>query len=565
MGKKVRDVTDFNDLHCAAGLDAVRVQIEAAVQRLLERPAANESPDPSDFVSADLDDLPAGDVPPAPPVQDTAERSLDDLLKQFALIYPSGEVWDTHKQMKLKVSAFKRLVGKKLGQEWLDAEGKRQINDEDIQSAVRAAKKRGVPGIDRALERFVYLEPSRTVWDAELRQVIGIDDLKVMIPAAYEHWLHEPNRKVVLKQNLVFDPTQRCDPDTHINMFRGLPLEPVRDDEACRGIRALLWSLCNANDEIWTWLVRWLAFPLQNVGAKLRTAVLMHSEVQGSGKSLFFDGVMRPIYGEYSATLGQHQMESQYTDWQSNLLYGLFEEIFSRSSKYNQMGTIKQLITGETARIEKKFVSGWEEANHMNAVFLSNEIQPFPVETSDRRFLVIWPRNKIDPELKNRVSWEIKNGGPAAFWGWLLAQDLDGFDQYTEAPMTREKQRLIDFGLPSWESFYREWSAGNLDAPYHSCLSDDLYRVYVAWCREGNERVMTREKFSAALSARVRRKSSLKWYDPPGPSAMGRKERKGTFFLLHEKPHGQLQIDWLTGCVHNIRELSGLNRVEVDS
>ena len=69
---------------------------------------------------------------------------------------------------------------------------------------------------------------------------------------------------------------------------------------------------------------RWLAYPLQHVGAKLRTAVLMHSEMQGSGKSLFFEGVMRPIYGRYAATLGQHQMESQYTDWQSNLLYGLF-------------------------------------------------------------------------------------------------------------------------------------------------------------------------------------------------------------------------------------------------
>ncbi|MDO6749117.1 hypothetical protein, partial [Gilvimarinus sp. 1_MG-2023] len=111
--------------------------------------------------------------------------------------------------------------------------------------------------------------------------------------------------------------------------------------------------------------------------------------------------------------------------------------------------------------------------------------------------------------------------------------DLADFDQYSEAPMTPEKQRLIDFGLPSWESFYREWAAGNLDAPYHTCLSDDLYRVYVKWCREGNERLMTREKFSAALSAREKRRSSVKWYDPPTPTVINRRERKGTFFVLH--------------------------------
>ncbi len=139
-----------------------------------------------------------------------------------------------------------------------------------------------------------------------------------------------------------------------------------------------------------SWLALWLAYPLQHVGAKMATAVLMHSEVHGSGKSLLFDGVMRPIYGEYGATLGQQQMESQYTDWQSNLLYGLFEEIFSREKKYSQTGTMKQMITATSTRIEKKFVSGWEEDNHMNCIFLSNELQPFPVEPSDRRFLVVW-------------------------------------------------------------------------------------------------------------------------------------------------------------------------------
>ncbi len=554
---------DFNDLHVQCGREEVRRQIEAAVQGFGAANDCNEnacSPVPSSDVIGEIEDRePDSSLADAPMVVDSDVITIDDCLKRFALIYPDGGVWDTQTQRKLKVPAFKRVVGKGVAAKWLDAPAKRQVNDEDIQSVVRAAQRRGLPGIDRAMQRFVYLEPSRTVWDCELRQIIGMDELKCMIPVLFDTWNTAPDRRMILKRNLVFDPTQQCDPDTHINMFRGLPLEPVKGDSRCEAIRDLLFRLCNGDNEIFTWLVRWLAYPLQYVGAKLRTAVLMHSDVQGSGKSLFFDGVMRPIYGEYSATLGQHQMESQYTDWQSNLLYGLFEEIFSRSSKYNQTGTIKQLITGETTRIEKKFVSGWEEANHLNAVFLSNEIQPFPVETSDRRFLVVWPRHKIGDDLKDRVNSEINNGGPEAFYAWLMSVDCGDFNRYSEAPMTPAKQRLIDFGLPSWEAFYREWSAGNLEAPYHSCLSDDLYKVYCRWCREGNERLMTREKFSAAIAAKERRRPSMKWYDPPGRNVANRVERKGTFFVIYQKPEGQTQKDWLTGCVAAFRDKSGLN------
>lgn len=550
---------DFNDLHVAEGLAAVAAQVNAAIEKA--RSPVSPSPEPPSHGDAGGEVFNEADLPVEVVPVEASEMTLDEALKRFALIFPSGEVWDMHKQCKLKVTAFKRITGKKVGQEWLDSGVKRQVNEDDILAAVLAAKKRGVQGLDRALERFVYLEPSKEVWDRELREVITIDQVRCVIPAAFDFWNTSPDRQMVLRKNVVFDPSQRVDPDTYINMFQGLPLQPVRDDDACRGIRHLLYSLCNKEDEVWTWITRWLAYPLQHVGAKLRTAVLMHSEMQGSGKSLFFEGVMRPLYGRYAATLGQHQMESQYTDWQSNLLFGLFEEIFSRSNKYSQMGTIKQMITGEKTRIEKKFMSGWEEANHMNAVFLSNELQPFPVETTDRRFLVIWPDEKIDPELKARVSYELKHGGIEAFYDWLLRVDLGEFDPYTEAPMTKAKERLIEFGLPSWEIFYREWTAGNLDAPYFSCLSDDLFLVYDAWCKAGHERTMSREKFSNAMAVRLKRRSSVRYDDPGGAGKTARKDRKGTFFIIHTKPESKNQSEWLSDCVKEFREQAGLNGV----
>jgi putative DNA primase/helicase len=298
------------------------------------------------------------------------------------------------------------------------------------------------------------------------------------------------------------------------------------------------------------WLVHWLAYPLQNVGGKMGTAVLMHSEMQGSGKSLFFGKVMRKIFGaEYSSTLGQHQLESSYTDWRSKMLYGVFEEIFSRDQKYSHTGTMKEMITGETQRIEKKFMSGWEEANHMNAVFLSNEIQPFPVEPFDRRMLVIWPEGKLDKALVKRVLDELNNGGAEAFYNHLLQLNLEGFASHTEPPMTEAKERLIDFGRAGWDSFYQEWSKGYLKVPYSPCLIVDLYESYKNWCHSGHERQVSLKKFSDFMSvpSRGKRKRDV-WYQ------VGQGKKKGTFLIVGEPPSDMPQSTWLGRCVSEFQK-----------
>ncbi|MFP3354887.1 VapE family protein, partial [Pseudoalteromonas sp. SIMBA_153] len=84
----------------------------------------------------------------------------------------------------------------------------------------------------------------------------------------------------------------------------GLPLKPVEIeiDEAaamCKPITDLLLHLCEGDQTIYDWVIRWLAIPLQRPGTKLDTALIFHGEIQGAGKSLFFDRIMTRIYGDY--------------------------------------------------------------------------------------------------------------------------------------------------------------------------------------------------------------------------------------------------------------------------
>ena len=231
-------------------------------------------------------------------------------------------------------------------------------------------------------------------------------------------------------------------------------MAPKANIELVGPILALLESLCGAEDQVdecVAWILRWLAFPLQNPGAKMQTALLMFGEKQGTGKSLFFQDVVAPIYGDYGTVASQHQLDSTFTAWRSRKLFVLFEEVLSRDDKYSHNGTLKYMITGKSMSINQKNLPERTERNHLNGAFLSNEPQPIPIELEDRRFMVIEARAKQSEEFYKQVNAAIAAGGVEAFYHFLLNFPLDGFNEHTKPMMTLAKERVIEFGLNGWK------------------------------------------------------------------------------------------------------------------
>jgi putative DNA primase/helicase len=198
----------------------------------------------------------------------------------------------------------------------------------------------------------------------------------------------------------------------------------------------------------------------------------------------------------------QHQLDSTFTAWRSRKLFVLFEEVLSRDDKYSHNGTLKYMITGKTMSINQKNLPERDERNHMNSAFLSNEPQPIPIELEDRRFMVIEARRKQDAEFYAEVQRSIAAGGIEAFYHFLLNLPLDDFNEHTKPPMTLAKERVIEFGLAGWMSFHRAWKDGYLDAPYCSCLSEDLYIIYKRWCDKSGEKPLTLCKFAGLIGSR---------------------------------------------------------------
>ena len=470
----------------------------------------------------------ASEAAPAPDGGAGESLTLDQLLRRFALVEGTTQVWDCDQSRVMKKAAFEARVGKPLAKAWLDDMGKRLIADDhvrDIEQARRMAGKKGGAFGMPPTDRYVYIDGTKDVWDREKKRRIAEGAVKMALGDTYPLWLNSSERRTVDVEHIVFDPTMSKDPAVYINTFDGLPLEPVRDDEACANLRWLVSFLCNHDEAAAQWLIRWLAYPLQHLGAKMDTAVLMHSIMEGSGKSLLFADALGMLYGQYAATVGQTQLESNFNAWQSRKLWSVFEEVVSRDQRYNQVGKIKHLITGKTVRMESKFINGWEEANHMNAVFLSNEILPWPISDSDRRMLVMWPMETLPVERQKAIGRELEQGGVAALYGWLLSVDLGDFNQRTRPPSTDARERLVALSRAGWQTFLHLLKYSELgQGLWGPCLSTDLYSLFLEWCQRNKEHVMSQTKFSLFISSEVDKTRAIPWTD-------GNNRRFGAFFF----------------------------------
>ena len=355
--------------------------------------------------------------------------------------------------------------------------------------------------LDVLLRCYILIYGTETAFDERSRCIVSLAALRAAASRdTVEAWLEHPRRRIVARDGVVFDPTRTADPQKTVNLFRGFEIEPRPGD--CSKLLRLLHYLCGESDNIFDWVLKWTAYPLQYPGAKMRTAVIMHGG-EGTGKNTWW-GAVREIYGEYGAIISQQELESQFTGWASGKLFIIGNEVVSRQEMYHQSGRLRNMITEPEWSINEKHLPSRMEANHCNLVFLANAHQPATPNPDDRRYLVVWTPPKLDKAIYKAVGDELAANGVRALYDYLLQLPLDEFNEWTEPPMTQAKEDLIEASMDSHERFWRQWRKGELPIAYRPCKSMDAYRAYRKWCDERGERAPAREAvFLSAMGKRL--------------------------------------------------------------
>jgi putative DNA primase/helicase len=341
------------------------------------------------------------------------------------------------------------------------------------------------------LKRFTQIYPSDEAWDAVIDEMVKIEHLRLRFgrrPIAM--WLGSPKKRVVLKSRVVFDPAGGVDAETHINLFRGIRLEP-KAGCGCERLLELLHYLCNEDDTVFDWVLRWIAYPLQHLGAKMHTALVMYGD-EGAGKNLFFDTVC-DIYGDHAGVISQTQLQGQFNDWLSAKLFLVANEVVTRQELRHHVGYLKNLVTeGKRIWINPKNFSGRWESNHANIAFFSNELQPLQIGPRDRRYMVIRTPGAREQKFYDAVVAEQRAGGAAALYRYLLDLELDDFGVQTKPFETQAKRDLLEIGMPASQLYWRDIKEELIGLPYVPALASDVYQGYMAWCRRNGEKMPER-------------------------------------------------------------------------
>lgn len=350
-----------------------------------------------------------------------------------------------------------------------------------------------VMSLDDAVMRFMPLDDGtgKYLFDTWTNKVAMRDQMIAILPAGvraddvkrHPVWMQ---RGACYLDQVGFDPSGN-DKNVLLNTWRGWPMEPQQG--SCDKLLSTLQYLCSGEQnhrELFRWVLCWMAYPLQNPGAKMASAIILHGP-QGTGKSAVFQALAK-IYGDYSTILNQRGLEDKFnSDWADSKLFILAEEVVTRAEMWHIKNELKELVTGEWIRVNPKNIAAYRQRNQVNIAYLSNENQPLPIENDDRRHCVIWTPPQLDEEFYDALWREIDNGGIPAFYHYLLNLDLGDFHPKKRPPMTQAKQNLINLSLPSESRFIAEWIGGDTRWPVVPCASMDLYKAYMKWCKDNGE------------------------------------------------------------------------------
>lgn len=367
---------------------------------------------------------------------------------------------------------------------------------------------------DELLKRFALVYgQGGTVFDRQEHCLVTLSDMRdaCVRKDVHRFWMEHPNRDIVRVTEVGFDPGGD-DPQVTCNLWAGWPTQPKAGK--CDKLLDLLWHMCSGESnaqQLYDWVLRWIAYPIQHPGAKMKTTLVLHGP-QGTGKNMFFEALMS-IYGQYGRIIDQSAIEDRFNDWASRKLFLIADEVIARSDLYHVKNKLKAFITGDRIRINPKNMAAYEEQNHVNVVFLSNEAMPVVLEEDDRRHAVIWTPEKLGVEFYQDVMAEIRAGGVAALHDYLLHVPLDNFSNGTLPPQTAAKDELIGLALDSPLRFIDQLESGFIDGLLpRPAPAREWYEAYKLWCHRDGVRSAPQPKFLNAIERKRGVKSLYKRY-----------------------------------------------------
>lgn len=211
--------------------------------------------------------------------------------------------------------------------------------------------------------------------------------------------------------DMVFDPESALTVDFNkrrLNTFQltdYMKKEPRVVDKCPPTIFKFIHHACGSDLSITEHFLNWVAFILQNRDRTL-TSWVMHG-VQGTGKGVVMDKILRPIFGFNQTTVRRmEEFKQPYNAYMRQCFIVVVDEVQTRSlvDESGVMANIKNFVTEPIITIRQMYASPVEARNYTNWIFYSNKVDPIQIDREDRRTNVA----KYQPEKFYKTEEDLK-------------------------------------------------------------------------------------------------------------------------------------------------------------
>ena len=261
-------------------------------------------------------------------------------------------------------------------------------------------------------------------------------------------WLEHPARKQY--RSIAFSPGK--DLDGIYNLWRGFSVKPQPGDKHQRYLDHIKKNICNNNEEVFTYVVNWMARAVQKPDTPGEVAVVLRGR-KGSGKTIFADIFGRLFGRHYWAVSDAKHIVGNFNAHLRDCVILFGDEAFWAGDKQHE-GVLKTLVTGLTIVVERKGVDAESAPNYVHLIMASNSEWVVPATYDERRFLVldVAPTQKQNKIYFGAILREMEGGGYANLLHMLQTRDIENFD-HRSVPDT---DALQDQKLHSMEA-HEEW------------------------------------------------------------------------------------------------------------
>ncbi len=233
-----------------------------------------------------------------------------------------------------------------------------------------------------------------------------------------------------------------------LNLWQGWGVEESKGDWSLFK-RHLLDVICRGNETDYGYLIKWLAWVIQNPGLPAETVVVLRGG-QGTGKGLINRVMAKIMNEEHSFECSNSQsMVGSFTAWMRDCLWLFVDEAFFADGSKRSKGRLKSLITEKRVSVNQKNVDEVMVENTMAIMMGTNMDWAVPVDWDDRRFFIL---NVLD-DFKNDPTyfeplWKhlFEEGGVEAFFHDMREMDLEDWHP-RKIHMTDEKRRQVSKSL----------------------------------------------------------------------------------------------------------------------